>query len=192
MGLLKEYKRMMELAGILCENPDIGKNRWKEVDAKTLKKYSDEVLELVKNAYKEVGGHPNYKSISDITMADAQMWELIDLDDDPDIDAVDIKKKRNGGNKLVGMGHDGSSPAKRSVIGHQIDLLKKPGYYIEVSGKMLDILKAAGIKIVDDEETVRKVLKGKPIKWNGDGTYQRSIKGDSHAKVMMGHPRAKS
>ena len=55
---------------------------------------------------------------------------------------------------------------------------------------MLDILKSKGVAIVDDEATVRKVLQGKDITWNGDGSYSRNIPGlGVKTKVMMGKPK---
>jgi hypothetical protein len=170
-------------------NPDIGFGKWKKVKGSVLQKYKDEVLALIQNAYKDIGGHPNYKSASDISTADAQAWELINLDDDPDIDAVNIAKKKKAGTKFVGLGHDGSKAAKSSVIKRKIDLLKKNGYYVEVSGRIFDILKSAGINIIDDERVVRSVLAGKDIKWNNDGTYSRKIGGKTHTKAMMGRPK---
>jgi hypothetical protein len=188
---MKEGTRMLELAGLILEknNPDLKHGKWKEVSGAVLKKYQDEVLKLIQIAYKEIGGHPNYKSASDISLAKSQAWELIDLDDDPDVDAVNVSKKRTGGKKLVGLGHNGTKPAKRAVIGHKIDLLKKSGYYVEVSGRMFEILKSAGIHIVKDEETVRAILKGKDIEWHGDGKYSRKLGAKSHIKIMMGNPK---
>ena len=58
-----------------------------------------------------------------------------------------------------------------------------------VTQEILDILKAKGVAIVDDEETVRKALKGKEIVWHGDGSYDRVIGGQKHRKVMMGKPK---
>ena len=42
--------------------------------------------------------------------------------------------------------------------------------------------------MVTDEETIRKVLKGKDIQMNDDGTYQRHLGGELHTKTMMGTP----
>ena len=53
---------------------------------------------------------------------------------------------------------------------------------------MLEILVAKGVPMVTDEETIRKVLKGKDIKMNDDGTYQRHLGGELHTKTMMGTP----
>jgi hypothetical protein len=38
------------------------------------------------------------------------------------------------------MGHDGSKEAKSLSLNRLADMLKNPGYYLEVSGKLQDIL----------------------------------------------------
>ena len=185
---MKELTYMQILAGVIKEGEELPKDQWKKASGKLLDKYKQEILDLIQTAYSELGGHPNYRSTSDISNADAQVWELIDLDNEPGPDAVGVAKQH--GKKLVGIGHDGSSSAKWAVVNREISLLKKSGYYIEVSGRMYDILKSSSVKVVDDEETVRSVLKGKNIKWLGDGWYIRDIGGDSHKKIMMGKPKA--
>ena len=79
--------------------------------------------------------------------------------------------------------------AKSAAVARTVSSLNKNGYYIEVSGKIFDILKAKGVAIVNDEETVRKALKGKEIVWHGDGSYDRVIGGMKLRKVMMGKPK---
>jgi hypothetical protein len=87
------------------------------------------------------------------------------------------------------MGHDGSSPAKRASIGRKVKMLKTKGHYIEVSGKLKDILLASGIPVVDDEKTIKKLLKGKDFTLNADGTYARKIAGKLYTKTIMGKPK---
>jgi hypothetical protein len=70
-----------------------------------------------------------------------------------------------------------------------VDKLKKGGYYVEVSGKMRDIFMAKGLVPVTDEDVVRRALKGKELKWNGDGSYDRKIGGAMHTKMMFGKPK---
>lgn len=155
---------------------------------KDIKEWQDEIFNLIKLAYKDIGGHPNYKSANDIRLVDNQYFEVIDIDGDSDPDAVNAIKKKPAGNKIVASGHDGSQSAKRILIKHKIKLLKTSGYYIEVSGRLYEILNSAGINIVDDEEAVRKVLK-KDITWLGDGWYERKIAGKKHKKILMGKPK---
>lgn len=172
----------------LLENINIPKDKWIPLSLNDLKWVRQDIYNLVKTAYKDIGGHPNLKSSADIPGELGDLFTVIDLDTDPDIDAVAVLKKKPAGKKFTAIGHDGSKAAKSSVISHQVSNLKTKGYYVEVSDKILDILKAKGVPIIDDEDVVRRVLKGKEIKWNGDGTYTRNIGGIVKTKVLMGKP----
>jgi len=171
----------MKLTKILLEN------NWRPLTSVEVEDEREELFKMIDNAYAPLGGHPNVTNANDIKSA-AQGYEVIDLDDDPENDAVIMSKNRPGGTKLVGMGHDGTKPARSAAVAQTVDSLNKKGYYIEVSGKILDILKAKGVAIVDNESIVKAALKGKDIVWNGDGSYDRVIGGQKHTKVMMGKP----
>jgi len=187
---MSEEKRMQQIAGVYEEaNPYIGQGKWKELSGPVLKGYQKQILDLIKIAYNKIGGHANFKSANDINTNDAKVWVGIDLDSDPDIDAVSVTKQTQFGKKSVGMGHDGTRRTKRKVIDKKITDLKTMGNYVEVSGALFPILKKAGVPIVTDEDTVRSVLKGKGITWNGDGTYSRKIGGKQFTKTMMGKPK---
>ena len=174
----------MKLTRILLEND------WRPLTSAEVQDGKDDLFKMIDNAYAPLGGHPNVKNADDIKSA-ADGYEVIDLDDDPEDDATIMTKQRAGGTKLVGMGHDGSKPARSAAVAKTVSTLNKKGYYIEVSGKILDILKAKGVAIVNDEETVRNALKGKEIVWHQDGSYDRVIGGEKHRKVMMGKPNTK-
>ena len=173
----------MKLKDIILEK----KNTWLPIPPSELSKVKDELFDLIDTAYKPIGGHPNVTSPDSIPSA-ADLYTVIDLDDDPENDAVVLSKNRAGGKKYVGMGHDNTKPSRSAAVNYTADKLKEKGHYIEVSGKIYDILKAKGVPIVDDEETVRNALKGKKIVWHGDGTYDRIIGGLKLKKVMMGKP----
>jgi hypothetical protein len=161
------------------------KNTWFPLYPEEVKDIEDDILDLIQTAYGSIGGHPNYKSVGDLAGSD---YEVIDLDDDPEIDAVTVTKKRSGGTKYVGLGHDGSSQGKRGSIGRTIDKLENPGTYIEASGKMADILSKANVTQVTDKDTIRKALKGKEIKVYDDGSYDRVLGGKKYRKLMFGKP----
>lgn len=166
--------------------------KWIKVKGKNLAEYRKEIFDLIQTAYKEIGGHAKYKSPNDISDKDAQFWELVDVDGDGEPDAVNVVKKKPAGMKSVGMGHDGSKPAKRVAVKHKIDTLKKPGWYAEMSGRILDIMLSSGVPPVKDKDLVQSVLgKSRPIEWLGDGTYYRKIGGKKHKKMMVGKPKAK-
>jgi len=179
---------MIKLKSLLSE---IDKNKWTKLTQSEKQQYKDEIFDLIQNAYAYIGGHTNYKSANDVTGAEGDAeYEVIDLDRDDEIDAVSISKKHPAGIKFAATGHDGSKPAKSAVINHKADLLKKSGYYVEVSGKIKDILISKGAPIVTDPEVIQKVLVGKEIKnINSDGSYVRTIAGHDHEKIMLGHPK---
>ena len=161
------------------------KDIWFPLSKEEIKDVEDDILDLIQNAYGPIGGHPNYKSVSDLAGSD---YEIIDLDDDPEIDAVAVTKQRAGGTKHVGIGHDGTSSGKRGAIGRTIDKLDEPSNYIEASGAIENILRKANVTQVTDEETIRKALKGKEIEMYDDGSYDRVLGGKKYRKTMFGKP----
>ena len=180
---------MIKLIDLLNEMSII-KGKWEPIPSSELKDYSKEIFDLISTAYAPIGGHPNYKSASEVTGRESKAeYEVIDLDDDDQLDAVSVVKQKSGGSKFVATGHDGSKEAKSKVVNHKAELLKRPGYYIEVSGKIQDILSAKGVETITDKETVFKVMGGREIEWLGDGKYRRTIGGESHIKTLMGKPK---
>jgi|TARA_R110000796_G_scaffold176105_1_gene293014 hypothetical protein len=174
----------MKLLNLLLEN------NWRPLSSSEIEDEKEELFDLINRAYAPLGGHPNLTGPNDVTTA-GDNYSVVDLDDDPENDATVTYKNRPGGQKLVAMGHDGSKPARSAAVSKTVSDLNKNGFYIEVSGTILDILKAKGVAIVDDEATVKSALKGKDIKWHGDGSYDRNLGGKVHRKVMMGKPNVK-
>lgn len=184
MARISLYRLLLETDAI----DRIKKNKWVPLTTDEIDDIKSDIYNLINIAYAPIGGHANVRSISDIGPELGDVFDVIDLDDDPDIDAVTITKKRQGGVKHVGMGHDGSSAAKSHAVNYTASQLKKRGHYVEVSGKLADILKSKGVDVVDDEAVVRRALKGKDIIWHGDGSYSRDIGGKYITKMMMGKP----
>ena len=179
----------MKLTDIIKEMA-LSKGQWQPIPSSELKDFEDEIFDLISTAYAPIGGHPNYKSSGDVSGAEGDAeYEVIDLDDDPDIDAVSVAKSKPAGKKFAAMGHDGSTKAKSRAINHKAELLKKPGYYVEVSGKLQNILLAKGVEPITDEATVRRILQGKQIKWLVNGEYTREIGGQEVTKMMLGKPK---
>ena len=184
---MKRYVHKTRLIDILCEA--LPKNKWVNLKGKELEGFRDEIYDLVKKSYSAIGGHPNIKSPSDINMSSINYWEAIDIDDDPEPDAVSGAKRKSGGIKYTLGATDGTSPAKRAYIGSRIKLLKKKGHYAELSHKIASIMASNGVPVVKDENTVRQVLKGKDITWLEDGWYERNIGGKKFKKRMFGVPK---
>jgi len=176
----------------LKRNPlleELPRDKWVDLTADEKAEYAKDIFDLINTAYAPIGGNVNYKSAADVLGSEADAdYEVINIDDDPEPDALSAYKKQPAGNKLAAIGHDGTPEAKSKVINHYADLLKKKGYYLEVSGKLKDILLAKGAPVVKDPEVIKKVLKGKEIKMNDDGTYERVIGGTKHTKTLVGNP----
>ena len=164
-------------------------NKWVDLSDKEKEEYASDIFNLINTAYAPIGGNVNYKSEADVLGAEADAdYEVINIDDDPEPDALSAYKNTSSGKKITAIGHDGSPEAKTKVINHEASLLKQPGYYLEVSGKLKDILLAKGAPVVTDVDLIQKVLKGKILEFNEDGTYKRFIGGEPHTKTLLGNP----
>lgn len=184
-----DFKKYLANNPLLKEDDGFDKNQWIYLTDKEKDEFADEIFNLINTAYAPIGGNPNYKSDADVTGAEGDAnYMVIDLDDDPEFDAVKVTKDKGAGEKSVAMGHDNTPPAKSAAVNITALMLKEPGHYIEVSGKLKDILQSKGVPVVTDKETIERVMKGKDIKINDDGTYSRSIGGEMHTKVLMGNP----
>lgn len=177
------------------------RNKAMVFDPKKHPELSTEFFDLISTAYAEIGGHAKIKSPTDVfSDPDWNWWEGLDIHGSNDFDIVMFGQKTKYGVKFSGVGHDGSKEAKRAYISSRAEDLLKPGYYIEVSGKLAEILiDKYHCPVVNKESVVEKVM-GRELDWKGknpedpnmpgDGWYLRSIGGHLHAKIMLGKPKA--
>jgi hypothetical protein len=173
----------------LLEKLDLPKNKWVNLSNEEKKEAKEILFKLIDNAYASIGGHPNYKSPNDVIDGEGDAnYVVIDLDDDPEIDAVVTFKDTPAGKKYASIGHDGSKSAKSQSINKVANDLKSQGFFVEVSGTIKDIMKAKGVPQVTDPEVIKKVLKGKDIEMNDDGSYTRKIGGKLFTKSLFGNP----
>jgi len=162
---------------------------------------SDELYDLIDIAYKPIGGNFDFKNSGDLP-GDHDDWTAIDIDGDPQPDALRVSKIKPAGTKMTVAGHDGTKPGKDAYIGKTAELLLQPGYYAEMSKKIAHImLKYYNAPHVDDPEKVQQVLgSDRPIKWLGphpegkfpgiDGWYTRDMGPKKDIlKIMLGSPR---
>jgi hypothetical protein len=176
----------------LKNNPlleELPKGQWVDLDKKETEEYSGDIFDLIDTAYASIGGNLNYKSPNDVTGAEGDAnYEVINIDSDPKPDAVLVSKRKEAGNKLAAIGHDGTSDAKSKSLDKQVDMLSKPGNYVEVSGKIKDILLSKGVPVVTDKTTIEKVMAGKAIDIQDDGSYTRYIGSKETQKILLGRP----
>ena len=162
---------------------------------------SIELYNLIANAYSHMKppGHFDFKTPEDIP-SDHDVWAAVNIDDDPEPDALRVGKNKPSGLKLTASGHDGSREGKDAYINKTAEMLLQNGYYAEMSKGIAHLMiKYHSVPHVGEEETVRKVL-GKEIEWIGphpegkypgyDGWYIRDISGHRELKIMLGTPNA--
>jgi tRNA nucleotidyltransferase/poly(A) polymerase len=164
-------------------------NRWESVSWGELSDYvRDTVWDVYDLTYGRIGKH-----VSNIEQFGSKYryLYLIDVDDDIKADAFIAYKDTPAGYKIALGGTDGGSKAKKAMIQKMKDLIRKPGWYAEASNRVADILESAGARPIMDEETVRKVLRGKEITWLGDGKYGRQLGSSSMSaqKSLYGNPK---
>jgi len=118
-------------------------------------------------------------------------WEAADIDYDPEVDVVVFGRKTKFGFKISGWGHDGENDSKYELMNHISNLLKKGGYYVEVSGKPASILlKRLNTPYVKDINILKKIFPDSEFLWVGknreevsfgdiDGFYQRKLENNT-------------
>lgn len=162
------------------------KNKFVKLNNRDVIELGDEIINLINNAYKRIGGHFELKSIDDLLKTDLTYWVSNDNDEDPNADVVIGGKPTNFGNKLTIIGQDGTPKSKAEVIDKMRNLLKSKGFYTEVD---TNIASKIGLPPITDENIIKSVI-GKPdIKVNPDGSYDRMIKGYLANKVLIGIPK---
>ena len=159
----------------------------------------DEIYDLVNTAYSSIGGNLKISSPNDLP-AGYTFFDVTDVDDSDDPDAVVFGKMRGPNLKIGGIGHDGGK-GKRVAITRLIELLKQPRTFAEVSGRMAEILISSGVPVITDPIKVKDIVR-KQIEWLGphpkvdlgpgtDGWYLRSYGSpdgttSSHMKIIVG------
>lgn len=172
----------------------ISEARWKTlsaVEAKSNTNVAREVGEILKAVYSAFpGGHRQFTSADPIGTDDV---DVVDVDDDPAVDAVILTQRYKGGRKVHGMGSDGSQAGKRALMARLKKILSRDGNYTELSGRPAEILMGMGVKPITDPKRVEAVVRRDPkveFEWLGNGWYARTFSGGKWMKkIMVGNPK---
>lgn len=152
---------------------------------------SGDLIDLVQQAYQNTTLGSFINTVGDLLPSD---WEVMDWDKDPDVDvAIFFRKNRAGeswtGNKIQGLGHDGTSTSKSKAIQMIIDLLGKPGYWVEASDVMRSILLKSSASIVSDETVLKQLFSTNNLKMISETTYKRKLNdGTVIVESVFGNP----
>lgn len=161
------------------------KHKFVELSHRNAMNYANEIFDLIQTAYSRKGGNIEIQKPSDLKGSDITYWILKDIDQNPDADLVVGGKFTKSGVKITLIGQDGSSEAKKEVMGKVTDLMQTGGFYAEVDKELAQKL---GLKYTQDESVIRKVI-DKDLTYNQDGSYDRKIGNQFYTKVLVGKPR---
>ena len=186
---------MIKLIDLLLE--DFPKGQYIPLSDEEKVQAQQDLFGLIDNAYASIGGHVKFKSPSDVMDPELEFWRAADIDDDPELDVVYFGKITPYGIKHTGIGHDGDRGNIKNLLIRKSSELKTPGNYVEVSGAAFDsFVGKGGVPVIDDEEKVRAILKGKELEWHGqhpkgtkpgNGWYTRTIGGMKLTKTLAGN-----
>lgn len=164
---------------------EYAKNNWFIItDPEDKIKLSDNLLDLVNIAYSKAPLGSFIKTVNDIKPSD---WQVINLDDDPELEACvfyrnDKESDTWVGNKIQGIGHDGKTYNKinssKYAVEKIIELINEPGWWIEVSDALRYILLSrypGKYDIVTDRDFLRDLYRDPELEMIDDKTYKRKL-----------------
>ncbi len=184
---------------------NIPKGKWADIPTSIIKTdpnndgIGDEFYDLINKSYANIGGHVDFKSASDLP-GNHTNWTAVDVDSDPNADALRVSKKTPFGNKMTVGATDGSPEGKKAYIEKTADLLQTQGNYAEMSDAIAHVMITKfKVPYVEDPKAVQRILgKDKEIKWIGkrpdgkypdyNGWYIRKLGNEEHIKIMLGLP----
>jgi len=170
-------------------------NSEEEQEAETSIK--DNFFDIIQLSYKNIGGHVNFKNPEDVP-GKYKNWIAVDVDSDPEADAIRFGSQKGKNFKMAGGGSDGSQEGKQAYVDKTAKMLFTPGTF----GEMSDAI--AHIMITRKE--VPYVKTKEEVKWYGkhpnpelaakyaavgDGYaawYGRDLGDEEHVKIMLGLP----
>jgi hypothetical protein len=165
------------------------KRKFVELTPADIEEWSDELVDLVQTAYKQIGGAgEEFESGEKLRKSDITFWIASDIDADPEIDVAAGGKPTKNGIKMTVLGQDGTNPAKKEAMTKLVALMRTNGYYAELDPGLATKM---GVSYIKDENIIKKVIGDKhQFTMNPDGSYERKIQGlgKTKTKVLVGMP----
>lgn len=167
------------------------KNTW-ELLISTADKHeaSNDLISLVQAAYDKTPHGSFINNVHDVVSSD---WLVIDCDDDPDVDAAIFYRAARGneswvGNKIQGLGHDGTTVSKQAAITKIHKLLHQSGWWIESSDAMRRVLLNIKAPVITDEKLLQQLFNDPDLYMVDKHTYTRIIPTGSIIETVFGNP----
>jgi hypothetical protein len=180
----------MKLLNLIIES--IPKGKW--VKPKIDKSRGEELVDLVKTAYKKTPEGSYINSVGDLAPSE---WIAKDFNDDPKLDVTLFYRKPRAnetwtGFKVQGIGHNGTDDAKKLVLIKLKELLNKTGFWVEASDALENVLYKMGVPFISDEEYAQRIFPNTDLKMIGNrGQYTRKLGSKTLKETIFGKPKLK-
>lgn len=163
----------------------------KDDHEKFREQHRDEIHDMIRTAYKPIGGYAGHESGSDKESKaihdDISSSVIKATKRDGKVTAVNLYKKQHG-RKSIASATDGSDQGKKDFMKTKIEDHEQKRAWGEVSGKVSHIHSKIGTPDIPSSRA--KELLGKDVAPHDDGVhYDRTIGGHMHTKKMVGHPK---
>lgn len=152
-----------------------------------MKKYADEVWDILQQSYKYCGGIAGINNVDEL-IDDTDMWKLVTRNGK--VTAMKAYKFKKGGRKANCGGFDGTDQGKKDImkIYQEDGMMKDRKQYGEYSGKAVStVLKTGGIPV--PAGVAMTMLEPKEVEPCEDGWFFTRKLGDGkvHHKIMIGN-----
>jgi len=168
--MFKKFKQFVN------EDIHIASGKWIDTD---LKGQDDDMMQLIWTMYTDTYSKQGLDFSADDyaeLKTKYQATFLKDVDHDRIPDAFIIYKKTKYGNKIALLGTNDKKTAKRDLLEKTISLLKNPGWLLEASRKMEEILSNSNVPYIEDPEIIANIVgKDKKPEMVKHGYYTRLL-----------------
>jgi hypothetical protein len=179
-------------ASEILQELSLPKNKWEVlISAADKQEVGHELVGLVQAAYAKTSMGSFVNNIKDVLPSD---WQVLDWDENPDVDATIFYRTNRPnetwiGNKIQGIGHDGSQTSKTKAVQKVRDLLNHPGWWVESSDAMRHVLRKSGIPAIEDEGFLKRLMNDPSLRMIDQISYQRKLPdGTEVIETVFGNP----
>ena len=165
---------------------------WIKLSEKEKSIHSEDLIELVKNAYSgtELGSFVNNEG-------DVRNSEWVILKDGSIKACIFFRKSRSNenwiGHKIQGIGYENKAKSKLETIRKLKSLLREKGFWIEASDKLEKVLRNGDCKVVRDYNLLEGLFDNtKFIRFFKNGEYYRELEDKVIRETTFGFPVLKN
>lgn len=153
--------------------------------------FADQLIAIVSRTYSRTRFGSFIKTVDDVM---ASKW-IIYLVDGRVQACIFYRHERKDelwmGQKIQGIGHDGTADRKTIVLALLKQLLNSNDWWVETGGALRIRLLKDGVRAINDQNLLRILFKDPKLAMINDYTYKRLIGENEIQETSFGHPTLK-